>query len=69
MNGEEKELAKKGWKNVGLKERVISHVQEHLKVKDRGKAFPRSIPKFITEAIENQIEKERSEVVSLTKEK
>jgi hypothetical protein len=54
-------LAKKGWRNVGIKDKVISQVKEHLKVKDRKRAFPRSVPRFITEAVENQIEREKTE--------
>jgi hypothetical protein len=55
-------LTKKGWKNVCLKEQTIADAREHLKEKEKGKVFPRSLPRFITEAIENQIEKEKSDL-------
>lgn len=58
----ELELTNKGWKNVCLKEQIVADVREHLKEKEKGKVFPRSLPKFITEAIENQIAKEKSDL-------
>jgi hypothetical protein len=65
----EKELAKKGWKVVGLKEEVVIDVRQYLKEKEKGKFFPRSVPKFITEAIENQIAREKLESNSVKQQK
>ena len=46
---------------VGLRDVVIARVQEHLKKTQRGKVYPRTVPRFIVEAIESQIERERVE--------
>ncbi|MHB1868775.1 MAG: hypothetical protein ACYCPP_07510 [Nitrososphaerales archaeon] len=45
-------------KNVGLSDAVIARVQEHLKKTEGGKIYPRTVPRFIVEAIESQIERE-----------
>ena len=53
-------MPKKGWKNIGVKEELVNQVKAHLKKKENGKLFPRSVQKFVMEAIGEQIEKEKS---------
>ena len=51
-------MVSKGWRSVSLNEEVIMSIENHLKKSERGKHYRRSVPKFIVEAVQNQMAKE-----------
>ena len=43
---------------MGVKDTLVAEVEKHLKKVEKGKLYPRTIPRFIAEAIQNQLERE-----------